>query len=94
MTAETGGPGIVAAGGTPGSYYGVSYPATHAAKGKLTRSGFVIDVPLKDVGSPSRQAALHSVGSYAMLGPLDGTVVLNTLPVVVDSTPTFDTRLT
>jgi hypothetical protein len=93
VTAENGGPGIVAAGGTPGSYYGVSYPAMRASKGKLTRSGFVIEVPLKDVGSPWRRAQLHSVGSYAMLGPLDGAVVLNTLPVVVDSTPTFDLRL-
>ena len=34
-----------------------------------------------------------SVGSYALLGAEDATVVLNTLPIMVDSTPTFDTKL-
>jgi hypothetical protein len=85
--------GINAAGATPDTYYGVSYKALKSAKGQLTRRGFVIDVPVKDVGGSGRNASLLSVGSYAMLGADDATVILNTLPIVVDSTPTFDTKL-
>ena len=36
---------------------------------------------------------LVSVGSYALIGPDDATVTLNTLPITVDSTPTFDVVL-
>jgi hypothetical protein len=85
--------GINAAGATPDTYYGVSYKAQKAAAGKMTRQGFVIDVPISDVGGSGRGASLMSVGSYSMLGADDATVVLNTLPVTVDSTPTFDAVL-
>jgi hypothetical protein len=85
--------GINAAGATPDTYYGVSYKAQKAATGQLTRRGFVIDVPIADVGGSGRGATVWSVGAYSMLGAPDATVVLNTLPVTVDSTPTFDTRL-
>jgi hypothetical protein len=85
--------GINAAGATPDTYYGVSYKAQKSATGQMTRKGFVIDIPISDVGGSGRGASLMSVGSYAMLAPPDGTVVLNTLPITVDSTPTFDTKL-
>jgi hypothetical protein len=85
--------GINAVGATPDTYYGVSYKALKSAKGQMTRKGFVIDVPIADVGGSGRGASLASVGSYALLGADDATVVLNTLPILVDSTPTFDTRL-
>jgi hypothetical protein len=85
--------GITAAGATPGSYYGVSYAPQGAANGRVTREGFVIDVPVSAVGGLRRGARLDTVGSYAMLGPDDATVILNTLPVVVDSTPVFDAVL-
>lgn len=87
------GTGILAVGGTPGTYYGVSYKAQKPATGQLTRAGFVIDVPIADVGGSGHGARLFSFGSYSMLGADDSTVVLNTLPVTVDGTPTFDTRL-
>ena len=90
VTAAT---GINAAGATPDTYYGVSYKALTSATGKMTRRGFVIDVPIKNLGGSGRGAQLSSVGSYSLLGADDATVVLNTLPVLVDSTPTFDTRL-
>jgi hypothetical protein len=85
--------GINAAGATPDTYYGVSYKALKKANGRMTRKGFVIEVPISDVGGSGRGASLMSVGSYSMLGADDATVVLNTLPVVVDSTPTYDSRL-
>ncbi len=90
--AVTSATGVLAAGGGT-TYYGVSYSPQTAATGRVTKDGFVIDVPLSAVGSPRNGARFDSVGSYAMLGPDDRTVVLNTLPVVVDSTPTFDTVL-
>jgi hypothetical protein len=85
--------GINAAGATPDTYYGVSYKAQKAATGKMTRQGFVSDIPISDVGGSGRGASLMSVGSYSMLGADDATVVLNTLPITVDSTPTFDAVL-
>jgi hypothetical protein len=85
--------GINAAGATPDTYYGVSYKAQKSATGRLTSKGFVIDVPIADVGGSGRGASLMSVGSYAMLGADDATVVLNTLPITVDATPTFDAVL-
>ena len=85
--------GINAAGATPDTYYGVSYKAQTSAKGQMTRRGFVIDVPIGNIGRSGRGDTLMSVGTYAMLGADDATVVLNTLPVIVDATPTFDTKL-
>lgn len=84
--------GILAAGGGT-TYYGNSYKALKSATGKVTPGKLTIDVPVANVGSPKAGARLYSVGSYAMLGPRDETVVLNTLPITVDSTPTFDTAL-
>lgn len=84
--------GILAAGGgtTP---YGEKYSADKAATGKVVGNQLVVDVPTKDVGTPAAGAELISFGSYSMLGGNDSETLLNTLPVTVDSTPTFDTPL-
>jgi hypothetical protein len=84
--------GVLAAGGGT-TYYGNSYKALKSATGKVTPGKLTIDVPVANVGSPKAGSKLYSVGSYAMLGPRDEAVVLNTIPVTVDSTPTFDTAL-
>jgi hypothetical protein len=84
--------GVLAAGGGT-TYYGNSYKALKPATGKVLSGKLVIDVPVATVGSPKAGAKLYSVGSYAMVGPNDAAVVLNTIPVTVDSTPTFDTAL-
>ena len=83
--------GLMAPGGT--APYGNTYAAAQPAKGKVKHHRIVIRVPFKDVGSPSRGSRLVSVGSYALLGPTDDLATLNTAPITVDSTPTFDYRL-
>lgn len=85
--------GILAAGGGT-TYYGNSYKAVSgSATGKVESGKLIVDVPVKTVGGPKAGAAFYSVGSYAMVGPNDNAVVLNTLPITVDSTPTFDMTL-
>jgi hypothetical protein len=84
--------GILAAGGGT-TYYGNSYKALATATGKVSPGKLTIDVPVSKVGSPKAGSRLYSVGSYTMVGPRDETVVLNTLPITVDSTATFDTAL-
>ncbi|HEU0132908.1 MAG TPA: hypothetical protein VFQ85_18150 [Mycobacteriales bacterium] len=84
--------GVLAAGGGT-TYYGNSYKPLTAAKGRVLPGKIVIEVPVSAVGGPKAGSRVYSVGSYAMLGPVDDAVVLNTIPVTVDSTPTFDTVL-
>jgi hypothetical protein len=84
--------GVLAAGGGT-TYYGNSYKALKTAKGSTGNNKLTIDVPVSAVGSPKAGAKLYSVGSYAMVGPHDDLVFLNTIPITVDSTPTFDTAL-
>ncbi len=84
--------GVLAAGGGT-TYYGNSYKALKTATGKVANGTMVIDVPVSSVGNPKAGAKLYSVGSYTMLGPVDDNVVLNTIPITVDSSPTFDTAL-
>jgi hypothetical protein len=84
--------GVLAAGGGT-TYYGNSYKALKTATGKVANGTITITVPVSTVGSPKAGSKIYSVGSYTMVGPHDDTVVLNTLPITVDSTPTFDTAL-
>jgi LPXTG-motif cell wall-anchored protein len=81
--------GVLAAGGGT-TYYGNSYKPLTAATGEVINNEMVIDVPTSVVGDVTKGSSLLSVGSYAMVGPQDNLVVLNTIPVTVDSTPTFD----
>ncbi|MDQ1688118.1 MAG: hypothetical protein QOK42_1093 [Frankiaceae bacterium] len=84
--------GVLAAGGGT-TYYGTKYNPQHTANGRISGNSVIIDVPTSTLGNPAKGASLYSVGSYAILGPNDQAVVLNTIPVTVDSTPTFDTVL-
>jgi hypothetical protein len=75
---------------------GNSYKAlvTDGVTGKVEDGAIVIDVPISAVGSPKLNAPLLSVASYAMIGPSDAnSVLLNTAPITVDATPSFDTAL-
>ena len=85
--------GLQAAGGT--TPYGNTYSAQSAATGTVDtkKNTITISVPLSAVGSPAVGTNLLSVGSYTLIGPFDGAATLNTAPITVDSTPTFDTTL-
>jgi hypothetical protein len=85
--------GLMAAGAT--TQYGNTYAAQTPATGHVdaTNNTLVINVPLSAVGSPGAGAALYSVGSYSMIGPNDAAATLNTAPLTIDATPTFDTTL-
>jgi hypothetical protein len=85
--------GLMAAGGT--TPYGNIYSAQSSATGTVNTKNntITITVPLSAVGSPGSGAGLISVGSYSLIGPNDSTATLNTAPITVDSTPTFDTTL-
>jgi hypothetical protein len=80
--------GLQAAGGT--SPYGNTYQPLSAATGSVSAGKLTITVPASEVGSPKTGDTLVSVGSYTLLGPLDAAATLNTAPITVDSTPTFD----
>jgi hypothetical protein len=73
--------------------FGNIYSALSAATGRVSGGSLIIDVPRSAVGNPAKGAKLFSVGSYAMVGAQDSLVTLETLPITVDSTPTFDTAL-
>jgi hypothetical protein len=73
--------------------FGNRYAPIGKATGHVSGNTMVIDVPLSDVGSPKVGSPLVSVGTYAMVGARDNAVVLETLPLTVDATPTFDTNL-
>jgi len=66
-------------------------PATGSVNTK--NNTITITVPLSAVGSPAAGSQLVSVGSYTLIGPFDSTATLNTAPITIDSTPTFDTTL-
>jgi hypothetical protein len=82
------GEGLQAAGGT--SPYGNTYQPLSAATGSVSSGKLTITVPASEVGSPKAGDTLISVGSYTLLGPVDSAATLNTAPITVDSTPTFD----
>jgi hypothetical protein len=73
--------------------FGNTYAALGPATGSVGQNRLVINVPRSAVGNPSVGALLQSVGTYTMVGPPDAAVVLETLPITVDASPTFDTRL-
>jgi hypothetical protein len=85
--------GLMAAGAT--AQYGNTYSAQTPATGVVNTKAntITITVPVTSVGSPASGAQLLSVGSYSLIGPFDATATLNTAPITVDSTPTFDTTL-
>jgi hypothetical protein len=85
--------GLQAAGGT--TPYGNTYSAQSPATGVVNTKNntITITVPASAVGSPTGGSELISVGSYTLIGPLDAAATLNTAPITVDSTPTFDTTL-
>ena len=83
--------GLMAPGGT--APYGNTYAAAHPARGKVKNRQIIIKVPMKDVGKPQAGQRLVSVGSYALLGPTDDLATLNTAPITVDASPTFDYRM-
>ncbi|MDQ1702107.1 MAG: hypothetical protein QOF57_1359 [Frankiaceae bacterium] len=73
--------------------FGNRYAALSPATGHVSGNTMVIDVPLSAIGTPKVGSELLSVGTYSMVGGPDGAVILETLPLTVDSTPTFDTNL-
>jgi hypothetical protein len=85
--------GLQAAGST--APYGNTYSAQTAATGTVNAKAktITITVPASAVGSPTTGAGLISVGSYTLIGPSDSTATLNTAPLTIDSTPTFDATL-
>jgi hypothetical protein len=85
--------GLLAAGST--APYGNTYSAQTPATGVINTKNntITITVPLSAVGSPAAGSRLVSVGSYTLIGPADAAATLNTAPITVDSTPTFDATL-
>jgi hypothetical protein len=73
--------------------FGNTYAALGPATGHVTQNGLVIDVPRSAIGKPKSGSKLYSVGTYTMVGGDDSSVTLETLPITVDSSPTFDTKL-
>jgi hypothetical protein len=85
--------GLLAAGST--APYGNTYSGQTPATGVINTKNntITITVPLSAVGSPAAGSRLVSVGSYTLIGPADAAATLNTAPITVDSTPTFDATL-
>ncbi len=85
---------IISNPGATRNGYANSYVPQAAATGRVEGSDIVVEVPAKTVGA-GKGAKLVSVGSYALLTSAlaDETKQLLTLPLVVDSTPTFSTTL-
>jgi hypothetical protein len=73
--------------------FGNRYAPLGPAAGKVVGNNMVIDVPLSAVGSPKLGSPLLNVGTYSMVGPNDAAVILETLPITVDASPTFNTQL-
>jgi len=73
--------------------FGNTYAALGPATGRVTQSALIIDVPRSAIGSPKSGSKLTSVGTYTMVGGDDSSVTLETLPITVDSSPTFDAKL-
>lgn len=83
--------GLMAAGAT--APYGNTYAPQGTATGSVSNGVLTIKVPLSQVGSPRVGSRFVSVGSYTLVGPIDALATLNTAPITVDSSPTFDTTL-
>jgi hypothetical protein len=74
--------------------FGNRYAPLGPATGRIVGDTMVIDVPQSAVGGATTGSELQNVGTYTMVGARDQAVILETLPITVDSSPTFDTRLT
>ena len=72
---------------------GNTYKSLAPATGRIDGDRIIVDVATKDVGGIGLGGQIFSVGSYSLVGPPDAAVVLFTLPLTVDSTPTFDATL-
>ncbi len=85
--------GLMAGGST--TQYGNTYSPQGPATGSIDTASntMTITVPVATVGSPVSGGSLYSVGSYTLLGPVDSAATLNSAPITVDSTPTFDLAL-
>jgi hypothetical protein len=80
--------------GDPTTPLGNTYSPLVAATGAHHPGEIVVKVPASAVGGVSAGKMLYSVGSYSLIGHSDvGTGLLQSLPITVDSTPTFDTAL-
>jgi hypothetical protein len=75
---------------SPTSYLANGYKGLTPATGTLANGKLVIRVPASAVGSPKTGDRFNSVGSYALVGAQDTATTMLTLPITVDSTPTFD----
>ena len=78
-------------GGNVSATLGNTYQPLTSATGTFTGGKLVVRVPAAAAGSPSTGETLYSVGTYALIGPPDGSGSVQALPLTVDSTPTFDT---
>lgn len=83
--------GLRAAGS--GIFYGNTYAPLTAATGRVVGSTLVIDVPATAVGDVKHGSRILSFGTYSMVGAPDALTTLDTVPIVVDSSPTFDAKL-
>lgn len=81
--------------GNPTATLGNTYAPLVPASGSYRAGEIVIKVPAASVGNPSPGKNVYSVGAYSLIGHADTPIgVLQSLPITVDSTPTFDTALT
>ena len=83
--------GLRAAGS--GIFYGNTYKPLTSATGHVAGKSLVIEVPLSSIGGLKKGARVFSLATYSMVGTLDALTTLDTVPIVVDSTPTFDAKL-
>jgi hypothetical protein len=78
----------------PTATMGNTYAPLLAATGSVRRGEITIRVPAASVGGAAPGDNVYSVGTYAIVGRVDGPIgVLQSLPITLDSTPTFDTAL-
>ena len=80
-------------GGNVSATLGNTYAPLTAATGTFPGEKITIRVPGNLVGSPKKGDTLYSVGAYSLIGSLDQLSTVQTLPLTVDSTPTFDAVL-
>jgi hypothetical protein len=76
----------------PTATLGNTYAPLMNATGAHHAGEIVVKVPAAALGGVTAGRTLYSVGAYSMIGRADaGVGVLQSLPITVDSTPTFDT---
>ena len=77
-------------GGNVSATLGNTYQPLTKATGTFPGSRIIVRVPASAAGSPPAGSTLYSVGSYALIGPMDTSGSVQALPLTVDSTPTMD----